>query len=181
MAKWPSSRKMSTNQRFVIANSNVFVRCNLVHENVFVCTRAYFTYLRTLCCVCVCCSAFFGACAYNGGGGIHVVSSPSAGGVHSDIPSGLTAASCEPSAVSRQSVEIQQCSRIFLYWSVCTAFHAALGPTQSHPTLLLCLHLPVVPALLVTRPGVQPLADVLLGTCSSRSSRTHGRLAGICV
>ena len=37
------------------------------------------------------------------------------GGAHSHIPSGLTAASCEPSAVSRQPVETQQCSRIFLY------------------------------------------------------------------
>ena len=41
----------------------------------------------------------FGACAHNGGGGFHVVSSPTAGGAHPDILSGLTAASCEPSAV----------------------------------------------------------------------------------
>ena len=73
-------------------------------------------------CVCVCCSAFFGACAH--GGGFHVVSS-TAGGAHSDVPSGLTAASCEPSAVSGQPVEAQQCSRKILFSSVCTAFHAA--------------------------------------------------------
>ena len=89
------------------------------------CTRTYFMYLRTVCCVCVCCSAFFGACAYNGGGGFHVVSLPTASGAHSDIPSGLTAASYEPSAVSRQPVETQQSSRIFLYRSVCTAFQFA--------------------------------------------------------
>ena len=70
------------------------------------------------------------------------MSSPTAGGAHSDIPSGLTAASCEPSAVSRQPLETQQCSRIFLYWSVCTAWcsFAILSHVQAVNELVLRAH-----------------------------------------
>ena len=118
---------MLTNQRFVTANSNGFCALKfrvdqagpatptIHYMYVYMCTRTCFTYLRTVCCVCVCCSASFSACAYNGGGGFHVMSSLTAGGAHSDTPSGLTAASCEPSAVSGQPVETQHCSRIFFF------------------------------------------------------------------